>query len=109
MGLLCSVTSVVSDFMVCTLPGSSVPGLLQARTLERVAMASSRGSSQPRDCTQVSALQVDSLPSEPPGKPHVGLMSHDQGDSRAAFLSGDYRIIACISFLFLLLETSCTL
>ena len=29
-------------------------GILQARILERVAMSSSRGSSQPRDGTQVS-------------------------------------------------------
>ena len=34
-------------------PGSSVPGVLQARTLEWVAMPSSRGSSWPRDWTQV--------------------------------------------------------
>ena len=33
------------------LPGSSVHGILQARTLEWVAMPSSRGSSQPRDQT----------------------------------------------------------
>ena len=32
-------------------PGSSVHGILQARTLEWVAMPSSRGSSQPRDRT----------------------------------------------------------
>ena len=30
-------------------PGSSVPGILQARTLEWVAISYSRGSSQPRD------------------------------------------------------------
>ena len=36
------------------LPGSSVHGILQARVLERVAMPSSRGSSQPRDRTHVS-------------------------------------------------------
>ena len=36
--------------------GSSVHGILQARTLEQVAMPSSRGSSQPRDRTQVSHL-----------------------------------------------------
>ena len=35
--------------MDCTLPGSSVPGILQARILEWVAMPFSRGSSQPRD------------------------------------------------------------
>ena len=42
-------------------------GILQARILEWVAMPSSRGSSQPRDQSQVSpALQVYSLPTEPP-------------------------------------------
>ena len=39
-------------------------GILQARILEWVAMPSSRGSSQPRDQTQVSHT-ADSLPSEP--------------------------------------------
>ena len=35
-------------------PGSPVPGILQAKILEWVAMPSSRGSSQPRDVTLVS-------------------------------------------------------
>ena len=35
--------------MDCRPPGSSVHGILQARTLEWVAMPSSRGSSRPRD------------------------------------------------------------
>ena len=45
-------------------------------------MPSCRGSSQPRGQTQVSALQVDSLLSEPPGKPKntgVGSLSLLQG------------------------------
>ena len=41
------------DPMDCSPPGSSVHGLLQARTLEWVAMPSSRGSSRPRDRTHV--------------------------------------------------------
>ena len=41
-------------------------GILQARILAWVAIPFPRGSSQPRDCTQVSTLQVDSLLSEPP-------------------------------------------
>ena len=40
--------------MDCSSPDSSVLGILQARILEWVAMPSSRGSSQPRDWTQVS-------------------------------------------------------
>ena len=43
-------------------------GILQARILEWVAMFFSRRSSQPRDWTQVSWLQVNSLPAELPGK-----------------------------------------
>ena len=34
-------------------------------------MPSSKESSQPRDQTQVPTLQVDSLLSEPPGKPNI--------------------------------------
>ena len=37
------------DLIDCSLPGSSVHGILQARILEWVAMSSSRGSSWPRD------------------------------------------------------------
>ena len=40
----------------CSWPGSSVHGILQARILEWVAISSSRGSSQPRDCTQISCI-----------------------------------------------------
>ena len=47
----------------------TVHGILQARILECVAIPFSRGSSQPRNRIQVSGLQVDSLPAEPPGKP----------------------------------------
>ena len=37
-------------------PGSSLCGIFQARILEWVAISSSRGSSQPRDQTQVSCI-----------------------------------------------------
>ena len=40
----------------CSLPGSSVHGVLQARILEWVAFPFSRGSSQHRDQTQVSCI-----------------------------------------------------
>ena len=39
---------------VCSPPGSSVQGILQAKILEWVAMPFSRGSSRPRDRTWVS-------------------------------------------------------
>ena len=44
------------DPMDCSSPGSSVHGSLQARTLEWVAMPSSRGSSWSRDQTWVSCI-----------------------------------------------------
>ena len=58
------------------LPGFSVHGVLQARILERVAMPSSRPSSQPRDQTRISYVssigrQVGSLPLAPLGKPSI--------------------------------------
>ena len=55
--------------MDCSLARSSVHGILQARILEWVSISFSRGSSQARDWTRVSALQADTLTSEPPGKP----------------------------------------
>ena len=42
------------DPVDCSLPGSSVHGILQARILEWVAIPFSRGSSQPRDQTLIS-------------------------------------------------------
>ena len=42
--------------MDCSPPGSSVPGILQARILELVAIAFSRGSTWPRDRSQVSCI-----------------------------------------------------
>ena len=55
----CESHSVVSDscnHMDCRLPGSSVRGIFQARVLEWVAISFSRGSSWPRDQTQVSCI-----------------------------------------------------
>ena len=42
--------------MDCSLPGSSIHGILQAKVLEWVAISFSRGSSRPRDRTQVSRI-----------------------------------------------------
>ena len=49
----------------CSPPGSSVHGILQARILEWVAMPFSRGSSHPRDWTQVSCIVGRFLTTEP--------------------------------------------
>ena len=44
------------DPVDCSPPGSSVHGILQARILEWGAISFSRGSSQPRDQTQVPRI-----------------------------------------------------
>ena len=44
------------DPMDCSLPHSSIHGIFQARVLEWVAISFSRGSSRPRDWTQVSRI-----------------------------------------------------
>ena len=64
------------DPMDCSLPGSSVHGILQVRILEWVVISFSRGASQPRDWTWVSCIAgrrftlwaTRELPA-PPGKP----------------------------------------
>ena len=44
------------DPVDCSLPHSSIHGIFQARVLEWVTISFSRGSSQPRDQTQVSRI-----------------------------------------------------
>ena len=50
-------------------PGCSVYGIFQARIQEWVAISFSRGSSWPRDWTQVSCLTGRFFTTEPPRKP----------------------------------------
>ena len=57
------------DTMDCSPPGSSLDEISQARILEWVAISFSKGSSWPRDQTQVSCLAGGFFTSEPPGKP----------------------------------------
>ena len=57
--VLCLVAQsclTLCDPVDCSLPDSSVHGILQARIVEWVDMLSSRGSSQPMDQTQVSCI-----------------------------------------------------
>ena len=51
---LLSGSPTLSDPINCSLPGSSIHGILQARILEWVAVYSSRGPSQPSDQTGIS-------------------------------------------------------
>ena len=60
-GIVCICTCLYTcltlyDPMNCSLPGSSVHGILQARILEWVAISFSRASSRPRDRTHVSSI-----------------------------------------------------
>ena len=52
--LVTQLCLTLCDPLECSPPGSSVHGLLQARILEWVAIPFPRGSSRPRDQTQVS-------------------------------------------------------
>ena len=58
---------ILCDPMDGSPPGSSVHGILQARILEWVATAFSRGSSDPAIKPKSAALQAGSFASEPPG------------------------------------------
>ena len=71
--------SILCDPMGCSLPGSSVHGILQARILEWVAMPSSRGSSPPWDQTRTSCIScTEALPQG---------QHHNNGEPKS--LSGD--------------------
>ena len=84
--LCCAVLSHVQLFAIPWIVALQAPlsmGILQARILKWVAMSSSSRSSQPRIKPKFPALQVDSLLSEPPGKPKnigVGSLSLPQGN-----------------------------
>ena len=58
----------LGNTMDCSLPGSSVHGIFQARVLEWGAISFSRDLTNPGIEARSPALQADSLPSEPPGK-----------------------------------------
>ena len=71
-------------------PGSSVPGTLQARTLEWVAISFSRGSPNPGIEPRSPTLQAGSLPAEPPGKPKALII----------LSLTPYQIVVCNHFLY---------
>ena len=55
-GLVTKSCPTPCNSMDCSLPGSFVHGIFQARILEWVAIFFSNGSSQPKDQTQVSSI-----------------------------------------------------
>ena len=64
-----SIGPTLHDLMACSRPGSCLHGILQARILELVAIAFSRGSSRPRDQTRISYIAGGFCTAEPLGKP----------------------------------------
>ena len=68
-----SGVQLFSDPMDCSLPGSSVHGVCQARLLEWVPISFSRGSSRPKDQIHISCTAGIFFTAEPPGKPGIKL------------------------------------
>ena len=74
--MLCLITwscLTLCNPMNYSLPGSSLHGILRA-ALEWVALPSPGDLPNPGIEPKSPALQVDSLPSEPPGKPQTALL-----------------------------------
>ena len=75
--------------------GSSVPGILQARILEWVAISSSRGSFQPKDQTHISYVSciadrffTAELPGKPTVKPDNGMNEYSDTAPGFQFVEG---------------------
>ena len=81
----------------CTLPGSSVHGILQARILEWVAVSSSRNLPHPGIKLGSPASQTDSLWSEPPGKPNCLLIADTQIGGQYPVLLVDFCLAPIIA------------
>ena len=60
--------------MDCSLPGSSVHGILQAKILESVAIPLSRASPRPRDLTQVSSIAGEFIIAWATGKAFIMIL-----------------------------------
>ena len=74
---LLQLCPTVCDLRDCSLPNSSVHGILQARILKWVAMPFSRESSQSRDWTHISCIAGRFFTPEPLGKPlHTDTQTH---------------------------------
>ena len=76
------------DPMDCSLPGSSVQGILQARVLQWVSIFFPRRFPDPGIKPGSPALQADALPSEPPGK---------SGGRRGLKQKPRVHVLACMS------------
>ena len=96
---------------LCHLMNCTVRGILQARILEWVAFPFSRGSSQPRDQTQVSHIArvsllcllhwpVSSLPLAPTGKPRNWEYKDQLANVKYAVLEKMLHFFSCLCFTF---------
>ena len=79
-------------------PSSSVHGILQERTLEWVAMPSSRGSSPPRDWTRVSCIADGFFTIELPGKSSKMVYNYKISLSDDSFSFFSFHF-SCLSYL----------
>ena len=77
--------------MDCSSPGSSVHGISQARILEWVAISFSRGSSWPRDQTQVDCITGRFFTTESPGKPHTYIYLTNKHSNKIIMSSIHYQ------------------
>ena len=93
---VCLVTRsclTVCDTMGCSPRGSSVYGILQTRILEWVAVASSKGSSEHRDSTQVSPIACGFFTVlSHQGSPHLNTYNHTTKANIAVYF---YVILRC--------------
>ena len=71
---VCLVAQSCLTLVTHRLPGSTVQEILQARILEWVAISFSRGSSQPRNQTQVSSIAVRLYQLSYKESPHVSIL-----------------------------------
>ena len=76
-------------------PGSSIHEILQARTLEWVAMLFSRVSSWPRDQTEVSCIASRFFTAEPPGETRLRSMESQSQRWLSAHTRNDKVLCSC--------------
>ena len=103
MCLVAQLCPTLCDPMDCSPPGSSVHGILQARILEWVAISFSRGSSSPRDQTQVSCvscIEGGFFTTEPLGKEQSIKQEKKKSPNltKLTLLSGCVLVYSCENF-----------
>ena len=85
---------LLSHIRLFVAPWIIAHGIFQARVLEWVSISFSRGSSWPRDQTQVSRIARRGFTSEPPGKPHYSRVPPE-----IYLVSSSFRGCDCVCWL----------